>query len=89
MYVFFFTLIDLRVENWFMMSSPIPSFVICFAYIVFVKMGPWLMKDRKPFNIRNILLFYNFAMVLLSTYCFLEVSAKDVSSQILLLMNVA
>lgn len=63
---------DLRVENWFMMSSPIPSFVICFAYIVFVKMGPWLMKDRKPFNIRNILLFYNFAMVLLSTYCFLE-----------------
>lgn len=63
---------DLRVENWFMMSSPVPSFVICFAYIVFVKMGPWLMKDRKPFNIRNILLFYNFAMVLLSTYCFLE-----------------
>ena len=56
-----------------MMSSPVPSFVICLAYIVFVKMGPWLMRDRKPFDIRNILLFYNFAMVLLSTYCFVEV----------------
>lgn len=63
---------DMRVENWFMMSSPVSSFVICFAYFVFVKMGPWLMKDRKPFNLRKLLLFYNFVMVLLSTYCFLE-----------------
>lgn len=63
---------DHRVEDWFMMSSPVPSFVICIAYVVFVKMGPWLMRDRKPFDIRNVLLFYNFAMVILSTYCFVE-----------------
>ncbi|WAR24098.1 ELOV7-like protein [Mya arenaria] len=55
-----------------MMSSPIPSFLICMLYVVIIKLGPWLMKDREPFCLRKILLVYNFAMVFLSTFCFLE-----------------
>lgn len=63
---------DMRVENWFMMSSPTPSIFICIAYVIFIKLGPTIMKNRKPVEMRNVLLVYNFAMVLLSTYCFME-----------------
>lgn len=63
---------DDRVDDWFMMSSPVPSLLICIGYFVLIRAGPWLMKDRKPFELRTVLLMYNFAMVLLSTYCFVE-----------------
>ncbi|KAK3090379.1 hypothetical protein FSP39_011333 [Pinctada imbricata] len=61
-----------RVEDWFMMSSPIPSLLICIGYVVFVKMGPTIMTNRKPVELRNVLLVFNFCMVILSTYCFYE-----------------
>ena len=35
------------------------------------------MEKRDPYNIRRLLLFYNFAMVLLSGYCFLEVGVDS------------
>lgn len=63
---------DPRVEGWFMMSSPWPSLVICVAYFVFVKMGPTIMANREPFELKKVLIVYNFCMVLLSTYCFVE-----------------
>jgi elongation of very long chain fatty acids protein 7 len=34
---------------------------------------PKLMEDRKPFEIRNLMIVYNFGMVLLSGYIFMEV----------------
>lgn len=63
---------DPRVEDWFMMSSPWPSLVICLLYFAIVKMGPTIMANRKPVEMRNVLLIYNLCMVCLSTYCFLE-----------------
>nr|KAG5700103.1 hypothetical protein BaRGS_029853 [Batillaria attramentaria] len=46
-----------------MMQSPLPSFIICLAYFIFVWMGPWLMEGRKPVEMRNVLLMYNIAMM--------------------------
>lgn len=69
----FYFLVDPRVENWFMMQSPLPSFIICLAYFIFVWMGPWIMDGRKPVEMRKILIVYNLAMVGMSTYCFVEV----------------
>ncbi|XP_063431011.1 very long chain fatty acid elongase 7-like isoform X2 [Mytilus trossulus] len=63
---------DPRVDGWFMMSTPWPSLVICLLYLAFVKMGPTIMADRKPIDLKKILLVYNIGMVGLSTYCFLE-----------------
>lgn len=58
-----------------MMDSPLPSLIICFLYVVFVKIGCSIMKKRKePFQINNILVIYNFAMVALSGYLFYEVN---------------
>lgn len=34
------------------------------AYLIFsMKLGPWLMRDRPPFNIRPIVIVYNIFMV--------------------------
>ncbi|XP_071172434.1 very long chain fatty acid elongase 7-like isoform X2 [Mytilus edulis] len=63
---------DPRVDGWFMMSTPWPSLVICLLYLAFVKMGPTIMADRKPVDLKKVLLVYNIGMVGLSTYCFLE-----------------
>lgn len=65
---------DPRVADWFMMSSPVPSFLICLVYMVITKIGPIFMANRKPFEIRNVMLVYNIAMVLLSAYILEEVS---------------
>ena len=65
---------DPRVDGWFMMGSPIPSFLICVSYVyAVVVVGPKFMEKRQPYNIKNVMLVYNFAMVLLSGYCFIEV----------------
>jgi len=65
---------DPRTANWFMMSSPLPSFLICLAYVLIVYIGCFLMKNKrqKPFQLKNILIVYNFSMVTLSGYLFYE-----------------
>ncbi|XP_013412266.1 elongation of very long chain fatty acids protein 7 [Lingula anatina] len=63
---------DPRVANWAMMSAPWSSLFLCIFYVVLVKLGPWYMKDKKPFELRNVLVIYNLAMVALSTYTFTE-----------------
>ncbi|XP_076440354.1 very long chain fatty acid elongase 7-like isoform X2 [Babylonia areolata] len=63
---------DPRVAGWFLMDSPLPSFVICLAYFIFVALGPSIMKDRKPIEMRRVLVVYNIAMVGMSTFCFVE-----------------
>lgn len=64
---------DPRVKNWFMMSSPFPTLFICLFYAYFVKvLGPKLMENRKPFDLKKILLFYNFFQVVFSSWLFYE-----------------
>ena len=68
---------DPRVEDYLMMSTPWPSLIICIVYIwLVVSALPRFMEHRKPFEIRNLMIVYNFAMVLLSGYIFMEVKTK-------------
>ena len=68
-------IVDTRVDGYFMMTSPIPSFVITALYIYAVSWGlPKFMDKRQPYELRKIMLVYNFAMVILSGYTFMEVS---------------
>lgn len=54
-----------------MVKSPLPTIGICLCYVGFVKvLGPQLMKNREPFNIRWLMVAYNFIMVGVSTYLF-------------------
>jgi elongation of very long chain fatty acids protein 7 len=67
---------DPRTSDWFMMSSPIPSLAISLAYVVFVLITPRIMKNREAFKLKEIMLVYNFAMVILSSYLFYEFLAS-------------
>ncbi|KAK4021843.1 elongation of very long chain fatty acids protein [Daphnia magna] len=60
---------DTRVDGWLLMSSPFPTLLICACYIYFVKyLGPRLMRDRKPFELRSAIIVYNVIQVVSSIY---------------------
>lgn len=62
---------DPRVADWPMMQSPIPTLIICLSYVYVVKyLGPSLMKNREPLDIRWIMATYNFAMVIFNFLIF-------------------
>ncbi|XP_015185206.1 PREDICTED: elongation of very long chain fatty acids protein 7-like [Polistes dominula] len=69
----FYELSDPRTRDWFMISSPVPGLSILIGYHYFIRSwGPKYMEHRKPFQIKNILVIYNFMQVLLSIWMFWE-----------------
>nr|CAD7423251.1 unnamed protein product [Timema monikensis] len=70
--------LDPRVNQWSMMTSPFPTLAICLAYAYFAKvLGPRLMENRKPFNLRNVLIVYNFLQTIFSSWIFYEALHKS------------
>ncbi|CAG9560577.1 unnamed protein product [Danaus chrysippus] len=64
---------DQRVKDWFLMSSPFPTLAICLTYVFIVKvLGPKLMENRKPFELKQILIWYNLFQVIFSCWLFYE-----------------
>ena len=65
---------DERVNNWPLVKSPFPVIGICLTYAFFVKvLGPRLMKNQKPFDLRILMIVYNFLMVIISTLLFVNI----------------
>lgn len=58
------------------MNSPFPTVFIVSAYLMLVKYGPSIMKDRKPFKLKWCLIIYNFYVTYLNGWMAVEVSAK-------------
>lgn len=70
---------DSRTEDWLLMSSPLPQTIIIVAYIYFVtSLGPRIMENRKPLDLKGVLIVYNFGVVALSLYMCYEVSAPQI-----------
>ena len=69
---------DPRNESWPLMSSPIPTLVILVIYLSFVKYGPIWMKKRKPYDLRFLLVVYNFAVTGLNGWMAFEVRMSSV-----------
>lgn len=64
---------DPRVQDWPMMSSPFPTLALCLFYAYFSKtLAPRLMANRKPFELRNILVAYNLFQTVFSIWIFYE-----------------
>ncbi|KAJ8380839.1 hypothetical protein SKAU_G00016170 [Synaphobranchus kaupii] len=64
---------DPRADGWLLMSSPGPQTIIIVSYIYFVmSLGPRFMENRKPFDLKRILIVYNFGVVALSLYMVYE-----------------
>ncbi|XP_015430291.1 PREDICTED: elongation of very long chain fatty acids protein AAEL008004-like [Dufourea novaeangliae] len=69
----FHDLSDPRTKDWFLIPSPVPGLTIIFGYLYFcLSWGPRQMQHRKPYNLKNILVVYNFLQVLLSCWLFYE-----------------
>uniref|UniRef100_A0AAG5DP34 Elongation of very long chain fatty acids protein n=1 Tax=Anopheles atroparvus TaxID=41427 RepID=A0AAG5DP34_ANOAO len=62
------TLADPRTKGWPMVDSPMPTFVCVCIYLFVVWIGPKIMRDRKPFELKTILVPYNLAIALLNLY---------------------
>lgn len=56
-----------------MVDSPIPTLSYTLLYLAMVAIGPRLMKNRKPFRLKRVLLMYNLFMAVLNAYIAEEV----------------
>ncbi|TRZ02781.1 hypothetical protein DNTS_028825 [Danionella cerebrum] len=61
-----------RTDPWLLVYSPIPIICIFLCYLGIIWIGPKLMKNAEPVNLKVVLILYNFAMVGLSVYMFHE-----------------
>jgi len=64
---------DPRTDPWPLMSSVWPTTFICLAYVYIVKVaGPKFMKDREPYDIKMLMIVYNFFQTIFSAWMFYE-----------------
>ncbi|XP_016983126.1 elongation of very long chain fatty acids protein 7 [Drosophila rhopaloa] len=76
--------VDETVDSWFLMSSPAPVFAVVLVYLAFVlKIGPEYMKNRKPMDLKRIMVFYNAFQVLYSIWmCRTSIQESNVMASI-------
>eukprot|EP00102_Acyrthosiphon_pisum_P006905 XP_003240858.1 PREDICTED: elongation of very long chain fatty acids protein 1 [Acyrthosiphon pisum] len=62
---------DSTIDSWPLVNSPWPICIILALYLTFVlKLGPKLMKNREPMNIKYLILFYNLMQTMFNSYIF-------------------
>ena len=65
-------------KNYAFVDTPLPSLILVLIYLSWVMViGPFYMRDKKPFNLKSTLIYYNAFQVLLSGYMFVEVPSAD------------
>ena len=67
---------DPKTADWPLVATPWPTVAFVAVYLFIVKVGPKFMETRKAYNLREALIVYNFALVLLSGWMVYEVSAE-------------
>lgn len=57
-------LTDPRTADWFLLQTP-PVTIACIliGYVVMIRKGPQLMEDRKPFDLKYVMMAYNLFQV--------------------------
>lgn len=74
-----FTFPDGRVSDLFLVGSFWPITAIIFVYLYFVTgKGQELMRNRRPFELKNIIIIYNLFQIFLNLYTALGVSGFDI-----------
>ncbi|XP_042898098.1 very long chain fatty acid elongase 1 [Parasteatoda tepidariorum] len=64
---------DPRVASWPLMDSPMKGITLVVMYLSFVKViGPAWMRDQKPYDLRYPMVIYNFALVAVSGWLFIN-----------------
>ncbi|UJR23817.1 hypothetical protein I4U23_026793 [Adineta vaga] len=63
---------DVRVRDWLMMQSVIPTVIITVIYVCAIVFGRVWMKTQNPFELRHFMFIYNIIQVILCTYITFE-----------------
>lgn len=64
---------DPRISEYPFMTSPLPMTAILLFYVYFIlSLGPRLMAGRKPFDLKKIMVVYNFGLVFFSIFIVYE-----------------
>lgn len=77
--------VDKTIDNWLLMSSPLPLLTLVGAYLTFVlKIGPAFMANRKPFNLQKLMVAYNAFQVIFSTWlCYTSLQESSIVSHLM------
>lgn len=54
--------------------SPLPLIALLIMYAAMVKVGPKMMRNRKPFELKRVMIFYNFTQIILNLILAVSVS---------------
>ncbi|XP_031639666.1 elongation of very long chain fatty acids protein 4-like [Contarinia nasturtii] len=73
------TLSDSRTKGMLFVDSPFPTLAITLGYLLTVWIGPRIMRNRKPFELKQTLLTYNLAMSVLNFYIAFELLVASIS----------
>ena len=65
-------------KSWPLLGGPGAVLTIVMTYLFMIWLGQRMMQDRKPINLKHLIIPYNFLLVGLSAYMFLEVSVNRV-----------
>jgi hypothetical protein len=72
---------DPRTNDWILVGGPLPLLTILITYNYFcLSAGPRWMKDRKPFDLKYVLIVYNAVQVVFSTWLINEVRLCGLAS---------
>lgn len=63
---------DPRVKDWLLMQSYYPTLMLTAAYLFLVWIGPKIMQNKEPFQLRFVLFVYNMGLVILNFHIFYE-----------------
>ncbi|XP_068673719.1 very long chain fatty acid elongase 4-like isoform X2 [Montipora foliosa] len=71
---------DPKTADWPLIATPWPTISFVALYLFIVKVGPKIMEKRRAYSLREVLIVYNFAMVILSAWMVYEfiASALDI-----------
>lgn len=71
-YLWTLSIADKRTRGWLMVDSPVPTLGYTVLYLVMVLVGPRLMRDRQPFNLKKCMIAHNLMMTALNGYIAVE-----------------
>jgi hypothetical protein len=67
---------DPRTSEWFLMSSPWPTTIMCIIYLISIYVGKRMMQQKAPIECRRVLISYNFSLVIFSGWMVYEFLAS-------------
>ncbi|KAK7868142.1 hypothetical protein R5R35_003018 [Gryllus longicercus] len=68
---------DPRVQSLPLMTRPFTVLGLVVAYALFAdRLGPWIMRDRKPFELKTTLIVYNALQIIANIYIFYKFGSQ-------------